>query len=233
MIQKIWIINIGLVALVIFFGIKTFGVWSKKEKQVFDSGAVKREKPLRNKSVVKRRMPPESAYKDVVEKDLFSRDRAEFIVEEPEIEPEAEQPKMPGKKMVLYGIVLIDDYKSALISNPDRKPNERKDKWVKINDSVGDFKVADIHKDSVVLAQGADKYEILLYDKDNPKKRARVIKSSRPALITTKQAKPSVSNRKTLRKRHFEPGITKRKKALPVEYEMVDTPFGKVRRRKK
>lgn len=230
MLQKTWIINISLLVLVIFFGIKTFGVWFGEEKNPLETATVKKRKSSPGKRIVKKRKPPESAYRDVVAKDLFSEDREEYIPEEPESDAKAEQLKIPGKKIILYGIVLIDDYQSALISNPVKKSGEPKDRWVKIGDTVGDLKVADIQKESITLAQGDDTYNVLLYDKDNPKKRTFVKKSPKRAISRKRPPRP----KKTVSKKKLKPpGISKKTKPAAKGYEMVDTPFGKVKRRKK
>jgi hypothetical protein len=225
--SKIWLINISLAVLVIFFGIKSLEVWSKGDETIAEIQTGKNStNPLPRKMITKRTMPPESAYGIVVDKNLFFPDRAEFIPDESEPETKAPQAKVSGKKILLYGVVLMDDYKKALISNPVPEEGERRAKWVKTGDQIGDFSVTGIKKDSIILAEGAKKYEIFLYDKDKPKRRTTAAGKSRPTVVTTKPAAKS-------KKRPPMPGISKGEKSSDGEYKIVNTPFGKIRRKVK
>ncbi len=148
----------------------------------------------------KRKIPPESTYDVLMSLNLFAPQRTEIIAEEakPDKKSEklsaAEQKNMKQyfRNLTLYGLVITDDSAEALVSHPVAKPvlksrkttipkNTRRSikrltvkqtQWVKAGDTLGDFKVVSIKPDRVVLKAGEQSYDLLLYDKDNLKKRA-------------------------------------------------------------
>ncbi len=117
-------------------------------------------------------------------------------------------------------MIIMDDYKAALITNPEVKPGKKNQKWVMVGDSVGDFRVAGINKDRIILAQGAREHEILLYDKDKPKRGAPVRKKARPTVVSTGPKKSAL-----------RPKVSKKKELPQGEYKTVSTPFGKIKRK--
>lgn len=214
-------INLFLAVFAVFFGIKAYGVWSDGEKSSSEVRPI--EKPLSRseKRIVKIRMPPESAYSVVVERTLFSPERVSPDLQEGEIgAKEIKDFKVSGKKFFLYGVIVMDDYKAALITNTEPKPGKKKQKWVMVGDTAGDFMVVGIKKDMIILAQGAREYEILLYDKDKPKMGAPVRKKAKPTVVSTAPKKSAP-----------QPKVSKKKELPEGEYKTVSTPFGKIRRK--
>lgn len=214
----------------IFFGIKSLEVWSGGDETIpeIQTGKNSRKSPS-GKRIVKRVIAPESAYGIVVDKNLFFLDRAEFIPDESEPETDAPKAKVSGKKILLYGVVITDDYKKALISNPVPEAGERRAKWVEAGDQMGDFSVTEIKKESVILAEGTKKYEIFLYDKDKPKRRTTTAGRSRPTVVTTKPAATAAKSKR----RPSLSGISNGKNSSEGEYKIIDTPFGKIKRKVK
>ena len=225
MFSKIGIINILLAFLVTFFVVKTYGVWKTGENITSENQVIEKARPHSEKRVAKRRLLPESYYKAVAEQSLFSPDRAEFIPEVLESEQEVAPEKIPGRKIILYGVVMMKDYTTALVSNPESKAGDQPELWVRSGDHLGIFKVASIQKESIILTEGTKQYKILLYDQSGPKQRSTVVKTSKPMVVTT----PSKPKKK---------GSQKPKKPKPEElsndqYKIISTPFGKIKRRKK
>ena len=221
MFSKIWFINLFLAVFAIFFGLKAYGVWSEGEKSSSEVRPIEKPSSRTKKRIVKKRMPPESDYSVVVERTLFSPERA--LPDLQEGEPEAEEIKdlkVSGKRFFLYGVIIMDDYKAALITNPEVKPGKKKQKWVMVGDSVGGFRVAGIKKDMIILAEGAREHEILLYDKDKPKSRAPVRKKAKPTVVSTAPKKSAL-----------QPKVSKKKKLPEGKYKIVSTPFGKIKRK--
>jgi hypothetical protein len=225
MFSKIGIINILLACLVVFFVIKTYGVWKTDNYIQSERPVIEKTTPHAETKVVQKRLLPDSYYKDVVEQCLFSPDRCEFIPEVSESEPEVLEEKIPGKSIILYGVVMMKDTARALVSNPEIKPGDPSELWVKDGDHLGDFKVAGIQKESILLTDGTKHYKIMLYDQPRSKQRSAVAKTGSPTVVTTPPAP----------KRNYSP---KPKKPKPEDlsddqYEIIDTPFGKIKRRKK
>ena len=225
MFSKIGIINILLAFLVTFFVVKTYGVWKTGENITSENQVIEKARPHSEKRVAKRRLLPESYYKAVAEQSLFSTDRAEFIPEVSESEQEVAPEKIPGRKIILYGVVMMKDYATALVSNPEIKPGDKPELWVKTGDHLGTFKVASIQKESILLTDGTKQYKIPLYDQSGPKQRSKVAKTETPTVVTT----PS----KPKKNKSQKPEKPKHKELSDDQYEFVSTPFGKVRRRKK
>jgi len=221
MFSKIWFINLFLALFAIFFGLKAYGVWSEEEKTVMEMQAVESHRARPKKRIVKRRMPPESAYSVVVERTLFSPERAlpDLQEEEPEVE-EIKDLKVSGKKFFLYGVIIMDDYKAALITNPEIKPGKKRQKWVMVGDAVGDFMVAGINKDMIILAEGIKEHKIFLYDKDKPKAGVPVSKKAKPTVVSTAPKKSTP-----------QPKVSEKKELPEGEYKTVSTPFGNIRRK--
>ncbi len=221
MFSRIWLINLVLAVFAIFFGLKAYGVWSEEEKTVLEMQAVENYKARPKKRIVKRRMPPESDYSVVVERTLFSSERVSPDLQEGDHEAEEiKDLKVSGKRFFLYGVILTDDYKAALITDPEVKPGKKKQKWVMVGDTVGGFSVAGIKKDRIILAQGVNEHEILLYDKDKPKGGAPVIKKAKPTVVST-----------ALKKRALQPKVTNKKESPEYKRKLIDSLFGKIKRK--
>jgi hypothetical protein len=215
MFSKIWLINILLAVCVSFFGIKAYGVWSGEKKPVLEMqhAETRKAQPKRKskKRISKKMAPPESAYDVVVGKNLFSPERTEAKPEEAKKSPKA-KPKDSKrdkllmaalKKIVLYGVVIADDYKAALVTDVKTKkvpakrrlPRQKRAKkeliWVKVGDALGDFKVADIMEDRVLLKNGSKSYDVLLYDKNKSRSRESAVTQAKPTVIGISSTKPT------------------------------------------
>ena len=248
MLSRVWLTNLVLAVITIFCGIKAFEVWTKWDQapqEIETTARKQKSRPGKSLSKTKGNMPPESTYKHVVDKDLFRAERDEFIPEEPKSETEVkpvdkrEAKKIEAflKKTTLYGVVIVDQFRAALISYPGLKAGQGSSKWVRVGDEIGELKLKEIKEEKITLSQGPGDYEILLYDKDQPKKRAVVSKSkSGPTVVVSSskaKGKPAVVSPRS--KKTNVPGVEKAKQEKPpeVKYKFIDTPFGKKRVRVK
>jgi hypothetical protein len=221
MFSKIGIINIMLALALIFFGFKIYGVWKKGEVAVIGNQKTGKAAPHSQKRVAGRKNLPESYYKTVAKRDLFSPDRTEFVPDVSESEVESERQKMPGKKITLYGVVMIDDDITALVSNPEKKSGEKPSKWVRTGDRLGDVTVVSIEKDSILLSDGTKNYRISLYDHIKSQIRPAATITEQPTVITIKkEPKPE------------KPEKPKNEKISNEQHETISTPFGNIKRRK-
>jgi len=221
MFSKIGIINIMLTLALIFFGFKTYGVWKKGEDAVIGNQKTDKAAPHSQKKVAGRKILPESYYQTVIKRDLFSPDRTEFVPDVSESEVESDPPNMPGKKVALYGVVMMDDDVTALVSNPEKKTGEKPTRWVRTGDKLGDVTVVSIQKESILLSDGTQKYRISLYDHAKPQTRPTAPKTEQPTVITIKkEPKPE------------KPEKPKNEKISNEQHETISTPFGNIKRRK-
>ena len=192
MFSRIWLINLFLAGFAIFFGIKACGVWYEGEKAGLEMKAVEKHKARPKKRIAKMRISPESTYAAVVEKNLFTLGRAGSMPGESESEPDVKQLMVAAKRIIVSGVIVMDDYEAALVSTLKNKTGRKrsktsagewKSKWVKVGDTIGDFQVAGIKEDRVIFTEGAREYEIFLYDKDKPKRQMPVTKKAKPRAV--------------------------------------------------
>ena len=174
-------VNILLGFIVIFFSIKISEVWLVPEKGTFRIEPAKKTSAY-NKRRIKRTKASLNHYKAFVDQDLFNPDRK--AASPGETEGDVKEYK-PNTKCVLYGILIYNNDKSALILEKrtkglrTRKTAEQKPKWVKTGGKIGSYTVEKIFPDRVILTNHSVKTEILLNDPDNPKTRKKLPKKYR------------------------------------------------------
>ena len=216
MLSKIWLINVILAVVAAFFGIRAFGVWGDSAQSATEIHAIESSKAKpktgRLKGIIGRPVLPESAYEVVVSNNLFSPQReASEPGEAGEKDTGSWSDSLEGKRLlgllkqiILYGVVITDDSKAALVTThfqaqttslgrglpsprvggrrtdplgrrlPSPRVGEKKTEWVKVGDSLSSFTVADIMADRVLLKAGSRDFDLLMYDKDKPKRREPV-----------------------------------------------------------
>ncbi len=260
MFSKFWLVNILLAAGVVFFAVKTHDVWFSGEDPLKTVSLPEKEESV-EKQFVRPNLPSESNYRTFVDKNLFAEDRAEYlpptpepepeVLNEPELGPQPEPEIKPfegfGQKVTLYGVFMYKNIKKALITNPERNRDAPKDIWVEKGDVVLEVKkrnevatltVDDILEDRLLIKDGANRYELLLYDKENPKQRQTVAKDETPRVVAPKE--PTVGkNPETITKKP-DKGNAPRRDSQTVEkndgadskFEIINTPFGEIKRRK-
>ena len=237
MFSRIWLINLILIVCAAFVGIKAYGVWSGEMRPPLEikPGDIRKD-PARIKGVKpipEKKLPPEAAYNVVVGKNLFAPQRTEIKPEETKPKPNVKATQAPKedplkekkveaslKSIIVYGVVVSDDYQGALVTDVKKTPAPVKGttlrrgsrtraravkspptqgrgakgvKWVQIGDELGDFEVAGIMKDRIILKSGSKSYDLLVYDKDKPKIRKAVVARAKPTVISTSSSRPKVS----------------------------------------
>ena len=228
MFSKTWLINMLLATFTLVFGMKAYGVWSEEERDFQEKAVVESEAVPFTSAIAKKAIPPESEYEPMVAKDLFRQDRKEFIPEEPDQEqaPDVGRAPLSSNRIALSGVVLADDYQSALIRAPAEVPGQRPERWVQVGDTVEGYRIAEIKDDRIVLKGAGEEAQILLYDRERPKQRMNVAKSGAPTVLSvasertperavrTVEEKPRAESEKTTvsrpAERPPEPPVTRR-----------------------
>jgi len=125
--SKIWLINGILAVVAAFFGIRAFDVWGDAPRSSEEVGAVDRSdaRPVAKapRGIATRPVVPESNYQSVVRKNLFSPEReasltqkgTEELGDDWENSTEGRELLERLKRITLYGVVITDDSKSALV----------------------------------------------------------------------------------------------------------------------
>ncbi len=249
MFSKIWLINIILAGVLVVVGASIWDVWQAKEVIAQDAARKPNQLPPVAKAGTESRLQPESAYEDVVAENLFSPDRAEYIPEAADPDPVEEDVRISGEKVVLYGVLMLGDVKKALINNVDTKKDPRSQLWIAEGDQIGNLRVDQIEQDFVVLNDGTNAFNILLYDPEKSKQKARQVKPrGGPEIVNAGAAAESAPspNVKPGTAPNAKPGLPNAAPAKPSsgfqekvtisedgQYEIVDTPFGKIKRKRK
>lgn len=247
---RIIYINIGLALLCLYLSVETFQVWrnspieSIQKESVGKRRSVDADNPA--SSDMKNRMPPKSMFQDTATLNLFSMDRQEYKPTTTETdtggepEPAEQTPMIEGREITLFGVILLDGYRAALISDPEAKKDKKSTRWVKPDDLIGKMKVAAITADSLILADQGKKFRVELYDKDKHKNRTRqpgdkqiqttqADKPVQPTVVTTQPAptqKPAAEPNPKIAE------DSKNQQPATDDYVIINTPFGKIKRKK-
>jgi len=248
MIPKIWLINLALAVLVVFSGIKAADVWFDDDGSVLDSKVSERPaERAPEKKISREAVPPETAYEVVLENNIFSPSRKEYLpVQESgdDSVKESAELKIPGKKVVLYGVVLMDGYKKALVTNLDKTSNGKDIVWVQEGQSLGSFRVSRIEKKKLIVQENNQEFEISLYAEDKPARANIPVDTGKPSVITAKEpvqttqktvpasSPPSAVNQEKQPDVKQKRGVTQVKEG-DEEFEIIDTPFGPFKRKVK
>ena len=182
----------------------------------------------------KRKVSPESKYEVLMRLNLFTPERTEIIPEASKTTDASVKRSASDQKKVkqyfdnvtLYGLVITNDSAEALVSYPVEKPAREKTRtvmlnsrrrnrkgvmakqteWVKAGDTLGDFKVVSIEPDRVLLKAGDQSYDLLLYDEEQPKKRAPAKPKTGPNVVGV-SVNPKDGSKAT--------GMTRKAKTVP------------------
>jgi hypothetical protein len=192
MTQRYGVLCSLLFFIVLILGYENYSAWSPPGPPAAkkDTGRKVEGKaePYAGIAVPKEPVPRE-AFNVIGEKNIFNPDRKEFS----SVAAGAAAKPVTRPQISLYGVVIVGEYESATIINPGRTlhKGERETKTIKVGESVGDYKLAKILPDRIVMEGGEDSFEVLLYDPRSPKKRLEVRTPAAPAAVTS--ASPSAT----------------------------------------
>jgi len=227
---KMLLINLALLGGIGFCTLQAHKTWNQREFS--KPSAVRASESISDKTdvgvrILKRGRMPLSSYAVVANRNLFSPDRNLPQPEDtatPPVVKEVKSLKISGKKIDLYGVVMIGDEQKALITNPESGPGLKKHRWVEAGETVGTVSVVSIAPDRIRLSEAAGQYDVLLYDSRKPGRSEIAGKSETPTIVSSQEPKIDTES-KPEKKARVEPEAG--------EYEIVNTPFGKLKRRKK
>jgi hypothetical protein len=193
---RTWIISILLAGAVVFFGYKTFEVWSTNDKLEVNKPDRKSPRPRARSRIAYHRNPPYKTYEVVAQKNLFSSDRREKSADESSTLSGVKPAKSLDSRFALFGIVINGKEKKALVSNLENKnAKNKKYIWVKVGDRVGNLNISEIKSGHVIITQGGSTYAIPLSDRSYPEKRSTVRKvKKRTGTRTIEIKKPKVKS---------------------------------------
>ncbi len=216
MVSRIWLVNAILALFVAFFFVKAYEVWFEENKGMEIPKTVQNPIPSDPNSLEvldKINIPAESEYSVLMTQNLFSPERTEILPDEAkpaegeETISAAQQKNLEQslKKITLYGMVITETTAEALISDVVVAPAVQKGrtlnrnrikinktKWVKVGDALGEFQIADINPEGILLKAGSATFDLRLYDAERIKKRVPVKQKEGPTVVGIAGAKPEV-----------------------------------------
>ena len=190
------ILALGILLLLVF---KNYEIWTQP-MELLPKPQKEETKPLERKAEA---LPATGPAKDtlsiqshisIAEKNIFSPDRKDFLI------PGGANKPMVRPQIVLYGVTILEDYQAASIANPGRPlpKGERETFTIKLGEKIGEYKLASISSDRIILEADGDRFEVLLYDPRMPKKRMEVKTEVKPATVTSTLPTPQTATPKTV-----------------------------------
>jgi hypothetical protein len=255
MFSRVWIINMVLAVLILFCWIR---IWDGPDENVsipMQTDTVQKSSILPSTLSVTAARPASSlGYESIVEMNLFSAERT-FVAKIADMETDEvaveEEVRISGEKVVLYGVVVLDDIKKALINNPVRKPGDLEFLWINEGEDLSNLRVIRIDPKQLLLGDGTKQHRINLYDPEKirlqkPSSRRASASSQRdtPQQVINADPSPapvspsaSQSDTKMAAPKQFQPpkpaGASKQAvTGDDDEYIIIQTPFGEIRRKK-
>ena len=232
---RIWLINIFLTALLVVGGFRIMHLWETEPQAMVDIPSPKKKSGAAASIKEKRSLLEERAYELLVRQNLFSPERQAYEPEtdEEQSAPEPEGPKISGHQVMLYGVIITEGHKTALVNNPGGKPGEGRFQWVKVGQAMSNLKVTAIHPEEIVLNDGSEQYQVLLSEKKQPSPGKNIDKDSGPKVISGGSSPQKVrSSSASSGASDGSSGGKSRKTSASGDsgsedkYKVVETPFG-------
>jgi len=231
MINRVWLINSLLLVLICVLAVNTYDLWVAEDHMT--AGAAPQKSEKRSKPAINHEKPApvkeKSHYQPVVKKNLFFPDRTGHIEKASSAGASTgskqQKPSEFENYIILYGVTMTGEEKTALISNPNPEKGGRKTLWVAAGDHIRGrggsprIEIKEIHKDKIILSVRGKSYDCEMY-KDRSKSSATVQTGhvektpSSPSLPPSRQVKQPPTE--------ISPD---------GKYRIIKTPFGKIKRR--
>ena len=183
----------GVLCFLLFFVVlllayENYETWSRPIQWAVQKEGAKRTEGKGDPSPAvegAQKFSPSDSVPLIAQNNIFNPDRKEFPVLASVTAEQAKPVVRP--QIVLYGVMIADDYQTASIVNPGRPmlKGEREVKTIKLGDRVGDYKITKILPDRITVEAPGDSFDVFLYDPKTPKKRTEIKTPSRPAEVTS------------------------------------------------
>jgi hypothetical protein len=193
---RTWVINLLLAGAVVFFGYQTLEVWFPNDKLEVNQPARKALAAGAHRRVAYRRNPPYKTYEVITQRNLFASDRREELPDATPAPTPAKPAPQLDSRFALFGIVISDSEKKALVSNLDKKTAVEKDYiWLKIGDKIGQLSISEIYPEHIIVTQGGYPYIIRLSDPSYQQKSYNLQKGKRrPGTKTIEIKRPKADS---------------------------------------
>ena len=190
MTQRYGVLCSLLFFIVLILGYENYSAWSPPgppaAKRESARKAEGKADPSSGVTTIKE-TPPGEAFNVIAEKNIFNPERKEFSSTAAGLLAGMGAKPVSRPQITLYGVVMAGEYQCATIINPGRTlvKGERETKTIRVGESVGEYKLAKILPDRIVMEGGEDSFEVFLYDPRSPKRRLEVRTPTAPATVTS------------------------------------------------
>ncbi len=166
---KYGFLSLSVFCIGIFLFFKDYEVWTQPVEAVPQRVAAEKNS-TKNRDPASMKEAPKNAdsFRSsalIADKNIFSPERKDF----PKPVQQANTRVRP--QIILYGVTIAGDVQLATVVSPGRplKKGERETMSLSAGERIGDYKLASILPDRVVLECGEDKFEVLISDPKKPK----------------------------------------------------------------
>jgi type II secretory pathway component PulC len=191
---KYKVFNFILFAVVLSTAFMNYETWSHSNgsgKGVAQRPEVRLENQNKTATLAVKEEPESvQSFRIIAEKNIFNPEREDFS---PPGLLSTEQPKpIVRPQVILSGVIISDNYQAASVSSPGRplRKGEREAMKLELGDKIGEYKLAKIAADRIIMEAGGDSFEVLLYDSKKPKTRVEV-KTAIQSINEAKTAQPA------------------------------------------
>ncbi len=189
-----WLVNIALACTLVFLAGKIYQVWTQEPVRPGDgesapaeqrSGRSSRQPPVRR--------PPLSRFDAIAEKNLFTKERREPSSPDAPVDPKSTDQSRYARKIALYGVVIRDGTRTALVGTVRSRRSPNASTWVRVGDAIDRVTVVGIETDRIYVEEGSATFEVKLDDRNHPLKRVRAKRPDKATIVSTRQDTPSPS----------------------------------------
>ena len=189
------------------FGARSW-IYPKYPSRVNIENQMDSSRKIEHLTIKRQTFAPQSV-NEIVSKNLFRKERTEYIPPAPpqpisEVAKVAPRPTLPPPKLTLRGVMLLKGTKIAILegSYPVAKENKVEDTPIKrkgyyLGDQIGSYKIAQISKREVILNSSAGQIIAVKLKRSitmpNRKQRKPKFTSTRPVTKKRPQPNPRVS----------------------------------------
>ncbi|GJQ59544.1 MAG: hypothetical protein D8M57_09405 [Candidatus Scalindua sp. AMX11] len=178
---SLYSLNLVLLCMVILLGMLSVGLYSFSTKKKSPTQDPKTTIPemthyLENSVLGSMMSNPDKNgnqnFDIISSKNIFSAGRKEWVTKPkvPKIPPKSKNkiertrvPPKPPRKIILYGIIMADKVKKAMINNPKVGVRDKKTLYIEEGEDVEGYKVKSIEKDKIILDWQGNEMVLKLY----------------------------------------------------------------------
>jgi hypothetical protein len=238
MISRFWWLNFLLIIFIFLLSVKTIDIWFGSD-DIAGPDTIVSKKDWPDPEHITRPASNADDASIIKTKNIFSSSRKQVIevMIQPKKKPEPVKVKIPksakknelelaeklgSETITLYGVMILENIKYAFVSNPD-KDGAKKQVRRSEHDMIGEYSLDRILPKKILVSSKGKRFEVPLFKKKESEKYPEKGKNKK---VKTAPRILSTANDKSFKKIEV-------KSMDNNDYIIVNTPFGKIKKRKK